>query len=176
MKTIVCLALTGAALRAAESRVVARWRIRFIRLSLLTLSLLLVANISAAAGAGRTIVVRNDAGGSVVQRARLIRQYRANGTRLEIRGDFCMSACTMYLGLGNTCVAPDTVFGFHGPSSPIYGIALPPRVFERWSRIMADSYPEPLRTWFWETGRQRIVGFQTFRGAQLIEMGITACA
>ncbi|MFV2038368.1 MAG: hypothetical protein ACC646_12335, partial [Paracoccaceae bacterium] len=91
------------------------------------MSLLLAANMSADARAGHTIVVRNDAGGSVQQRARLIRQYRADGTRLEIRGDFCMSACTMYLGLDNTCIAPDTVFGFHGPSSPIYGIALPPQ-------------------------------------------------
>jgi hypothetical protein len=123
----------------------------------------------------RTVVVVDDRGGSVVQRVRLIKKYKDNGTRVEIRGEYCLSACTMYLSLRQTCVAPETDFGFHGPSSRLYGIALSSGAFERWSRLMADYYPEPLRAWFLKTARHRIVGFYTVKGSDLIAMGIRSC-
>jgi len=123
----------------------------------------------------RTVVVVDDRGGSVIQRARLIKKYQAEGTRVEIRGEYCLSACTMYLSLRRTCVAPETDFGFHGPSSRLYGIALSAGAFERWSRLMADYYPEPIKAWFLKTARHRIVGFYTVKGADLIAMGITGC-
>lgn len=82
----------------------------------------------------------------------------------------------MYLGLGSTCVAPNTVFGFHGPSSRMYGISLPPDVFEHWSSVMASHYPEPLRSWFLKKGRYLTVGFYKYSGRQLINMGIRECA
>ena len=148
---------------------------RFLLPAVLGLGVLAPGNAPVRAAGSRVVVVLNDKGGSVVERARLIRQYRAQGTRLEIRGQYCMSACTMYLGLSGTCVAPDTIFGFHGPSSRIYGIGLRPEVFEHWSKIMADHYPEPLKSWFLKTGRHRTVGFNTYNGRQLIGMGITAC-
>jgi len=128
------------------------------------------------AAINQTVVVRDDPGGSVIDRARLIREYRDNGTKIEIRGRFCMSACTMYLKLKATCVSPNTTFGFHGPSSRIYGISLSPAAFERWSRVMADHYPEPLRSWFLDEGRYRIVGFREFSGRDLIKLGIAGCA
>ena len=128
------------------------------------LGLLVPASLPVHAAGSRTIVVLNDRGGSVIERARLIQQYQAAGTRLEIRGNFCLSACTMYLGLSNACVASNTVFGFHGPSSRMYGIGLRPEVFDRWSRIMADHYPEPLKSWFLQTGRHRTVGFHLYSG------------
>jgi len=140
------------------------------------LGLLVPGSIPVHAAGSRVIVVLNDRGGSVIERARLIQQYKAAGTRLEIRGNFCLSACTMYLGLRNACVAPNTVFGFHGPSSRIYGIGLRPDVFERWSRIMADHYPEPLKSWFLDIGRHRTVGFHIYNGSQLIGMGIRPCS
>lgn len=147
----------------------------FLLVAAFGLGILLPDNIPVRAAGSRIIVVLNDQGGSVIERARLIRRYRAQGTQLEIRGQFCMSACTMYLGLSTTCVAPDTVFGFHGPSSRIYGIGLRPELFEYWSRIMANHYPEPLKSWFLKTGRHRTVGFNTYYGHQLIGMGIKAC-
>ena len=140
------------------------------------LGLLVPASLPVHAAGSRTIVVLNDRGGSVIERARLIQQYQAAGTRLEIRGNFCLSACTMYLGLSNACVASNTVFGFHGPSSRMYGIGLRPEVFDRWSRIMADHYPEPLKSWFLQTGRHRTVGFHLYSGSQLIGMGISPCS
>ena len=125
---------------------------------------------------GETLVVRNDRGGSVIERARRIRALRRAGTRVELRGEVCLSACTMYLGLPRTCVEPGTVFGFHGPSSRLYGIALKPDSFETWSTAMASYYPEPIRSWYLQTARQRIVGFYRIRGAELIAMGIARCA
>lgn len=123
----------------------------------------------------RAIIIQNDKGGAVTERAELIRDYRSAGTSVEIRGSFCLSSCTMYLGLPETCVTPQTVFGFHGPSSRHYGIALNPAAFEHWSQIMADHYPEPLRSWFLSKGRHRIVGFYEYLGSDLIRMGIRRC-
>ncbi|MGR3343179.1 MAG: hypothetical protein ACU0DI_08155 [Paracoccaceae bacterium] len=145
-------------------------------LAVLCLGLLVPANFPVHAAGSRTIVVLNDRGGSVIERARLIQQYKSAGTRLEIRGKFCLSACTMFLGLSSACVASNTVFGFHGPSSRIYGIGLRPEVFEHWSRIMADHYPEPLKSWFLDIGRHRTVGFHIYNGSQLIGMGIKSCS
>ena len=122
-----------------------------------------------------TVVVINDRGGSVDERAILIDEYRKRDVFVEIRGGYCLSACTMFLSLPQICISPGTVFGFHGPSSRLYGIALPASTFEKWSRVMAAHYPEPLRTWFIEKGRHRIVGFYEFNGRQLIKMGIRQC-
>jgi hypothetical protein len=123
-----------------------------------------------------TVVIRNDKGGGVVDRVRIIRRYQVSGTHIEIRGNYCLSACTLYLNLPNTCVSPQTLFGFHGPSSRVYGISLDAAAFDYWSRIMADHYPEPLRSWFLTTGRHRTVGFHGFSGNDLIQLGIAQCA
>lgn len=87
-----------------------------------------------------------------------------------------MSACTMYLDLSNMCVSRNVTFGFHGPSSKYYGVALPPAEFERWSRVMANHYPQPLRNWYMQTGRNITVGFYKMSGRDLIRMGIPECA
>lgn len=121
------------------------------------------------------LVIGDDRGGGVVERVALIERYRRSGTQIEIRGAYCLSACTMYLGLANTCVAPNTVFGFHGPSSPLYGIALSTTAFERWSHVMANHYPEPIKGWFLRQGRHRTVGFHRYSGADLIKMGMARC-
>ncbi|MEE9428107.1 MAG: hypothetical protein V3V25_08170 [Paracoccaceae bacterium] len=123
----------------------------------------------------KTIIVHDDRGGGVVERARLIQTYQTDGIRIEIRGNYCLSACTMYLSLRETCVLPKTKFGFHGPSSRLYGISLSPDSFEHWSQVMARHYPEPLRTWFIDEGRYRTVGFYEFSGRDLINMGISRC-
>ena len=122
------------------------------------------------------LVVRNDPGGSLQDRLRALSGLRQSGTRVEIRGGYCMSACTMYLGLPNTCVSPNAVLGFHGPSSRYYGIALPPDKFEYWSQVMASHYPAPLRQWYLREGRRIIVGFHEIRGRELIRMGVPRCA
>lgn len=119
-------------------------------------------------------VVRNDPGGSVEQRLATIRQYRASGTRIEIRGR-CDSACTMLLGLPTACVAPQSRIGFHGPQSQYYGISLAPQEFERWSNVMADHYPAQIRSWFLREARHTTMGIITLSGSQAIRMGARPC-
>jgi len=129
----------------------------------------------AGAQAARAVYrVAGDPGGPVEDRIALIERLRASGTRVEITGG-CWSSCTMFLSLSGTCVTPGAQFGFHGPGSPVYGVALAPERFERYSRLMADYYPEPLRSWFLAEGRNITVGFTRFRGSDLIRMGIRAC-
>lgn len=123
----------------------------------------------------RLIVINNDRGGAVDTRVSRIKAYRNQGVHLEIRGQYCLSACTLYLGLPNICVTGDTVFGFHGPSSGQYGIGLTPAAFDHWSRIMADHYPSQIKDWYLRVGRNRTMGFHTFRGTDLIGMGIAEC-
>lgn len=119
-------------------------------------------------------IVRNDLGGSVENRLREIAQLRNSGTRVEIRGQ-CTSACTMFLGLPNACVARSSRLGFHGPQSQYYGVSLAPDQFEYWSRVMADHYPGVIRQWFMAEARQTTMGLITISGAQAITMGARAC-
>jgi len=119
-------------------------------------------------------VIRQDSGGSVETRLRQIAQLRKAGTRIEIRGQ-CQSACTMFLGLPNACVARSSRLGFHGPQSQYYGISLPPDDFEYWSRVMADHYPQDIRAWFMDEARQTTMGLITITGADAIKMGARAC-
>ena len=117
------------------------------------------------------VVIGNDKGGNVAERLRRIQRLQAEGAEVQIRGEYCLSACTLYLGLENVCVLPETVFGFHGPSSRLYGVALRPASFERWSRRMADLYPKPLRSWFLNVARKRITGFEMLSGREIIALG-----
>ena len=124
------------------------------------------------AQARTAFIVQSDRGGWLSQRSQEIRQMRATGQRVELRG-ICLSACTMYLSLPNTCVARDASLGFHGPSRN--GRRLSKRDFDHWSRVMADNYREPLRSWFMNTGRHRTWGYHTISGAELIRMGYQQC-
>lgn len=118
--------------------------------------------------------VTNDPGGPVLDRMALVEKLRASRTRVEITGG-CWSSCTLFLGLADACVSRRARLGFHGPSSPIHGVALAPDQFERYSRLMASYYPEPLRSWFLREGRNVTVGFTKFRGIDLIRLGIPEC-
>ena len=119
------------------------------------------------------IVVGNDRGGYVGARAQEISRIVASGSRVEIRGNICLSACTMYLGAGNVCVTPTTTFGFHGPSAN--GRPLPPDRFDHWSRVMARYYQEPIREWFMSSARYQQNGYYRISGSQLIRLGYTSC-
>lgn len=119
------------------------------------------------------LIVTNDRGGLLRVRLREIGELRREGRPVEIRGRVCFSTCTLFLGLPDTCISPSTTFGFHGPSS--FGFALDPATFDRASKIIARYYPEPLRTWYMETGRHRTAGVYRVRGSDIIAMGIAAC-
>lgn len=136
-----------------------------------------MAHLPGSAGAQPPVmVVANDPGGSVPDRLALIERLRRDGTRVEITGDYCLSACTLYLGLPRACADPDTIFGFHGPGSAVYGIGLTPAAFDHWSRIMARHYPERLRGWYLAVARKRTTGFHSVRGRDLIALGVAECS
>jgi hypothetical protein len=119
------------------------------------------------------LVVGNDRGGPVAQRADEIARLRAYRIRVEIRGNICYSACTMYLGAGDVCVSPSTSFGFHGPSA--WGQPLDPDQFEHWSRVMARFYNEPLRQWFMSDARYRQANLYRVSGSEIINLGYASC-
>ena len=120
------------------------------------------------------LTVKNDRGGSLRDRIYEIQQIRQTGQKVRVTGRICYSTCTMFLGLPQTCVSPDTVFGFHGPSS--YGNALDPDVFERASALIVQHYPEPLRDWYWNTARHSLRGLYRINGQDMIRLGVAACS
>lgn len=119
------------------------------------------------------LIIRNDRGGFVRSRLISLRELRANGRNVEIRGNVCFSACTLYLGLPQTCISKDTMFGFHGPS--MMGIPINSTDFENVTRIISSQYPQPLQDWYMREGRNRINGMFRVRGAELVKMGIREC-
>ncbi len=118
------------------------------------------------------VVIGNDRGGSVGDRAFIVDRLRAYSARVEIRGSICYSACTMYLGAGNVCVDPDTTFGFHGPQD--VGTQITEQRFDHWSTIMGRYYNEPLRKWFMEDARYT-EGILRVSGEELIRIGYNSC-
>ena len=120
-----------------------------------------------------TVVIGNDRGGVIRDRLIELRTLRASGQRVQIKGNICYSTCTMLIGLPQACVSPNTTFGFHGPS--YYGRAMAPKDFDYVSRVMAHYYPEPLKKWFLEEGRNRIHGVYQISGTELIRMGVASC-
>lgn len=119
------------------------------------------------------LVIRNDRGGLLRDRLRQISQLREKGRPVEIRGSVCFSTCTMLIGLPNTCVSPQTTFGFHGPSS--YGRPLAPERFNFASEVISSYYPAPLRSWYMEKARFKLTRISRVKGAELINMGVAAC-
>ncbi len=121
----------------------------------------------------RPLVVRNDRGGLLRERLREIGQLRESGRPVAIKGGVCFSTCTMFLGLPQTCVSPNTTFGFHGPSS--YGRPLDPVTFERASQAIARYYPPALQRWYLDKGRYKIRSLYRISGDQIVAMGIREC-
>ena len=119
------------------------------------------------------LVVGNDPGGRLRPRIAQVERLRSVGRRVEIRGEYCLSACTIYLGAGNVCVSPHTRFGFHGPSFRDGGN--PYARFDKWSRMMAAYYPKGVQKWFLGYARFLRGRHATVSGAELIAMGIPRC-
>ncbi len=153
--------------------VVLLWLIVFV-LAPTLVPTLAVAQDSSSTSSRAVMIVGNDQGGLVSRRAEEISQILSQGTHVEIRGQVCYSSCTMYLGLPDTCVMPQTSFGFHGPS--YYGRRLSDRDFEYWSQIIAAHYPDPLRSWYLAEGRTRISDYFRISGTELIRLGVQQCS
>jgi hypothetical protein len=120
------------------------------------------------------IEISNDRGGLLRDRILELQQLRQTGQNVRITGNICYSTCTMFLALPQTCISPQTTFGFHGPSS--YGAPLDPAIFEEASQIMAAHYPDVLKDWYMKTGRHEIVDVYRFKGSDIIRMGIASCS
>lgn len=113
-------------------------------------------------------IVRADRGGSVQKRLKDIYTLRITKRRVEIRGSTCLSSCTMLLGLPNTCVSPETVFGFHGPSRQ--GQPLSQQLFEQVTRIIAAQYPPEIQFWYLDQARYALTEMNMRTGAELIAL------
>lgn len=120
-----------------------------------------------------TLIVTNDLGGSVRKRFYQIKKLIEQGTKIEIRDGYCFSACTMYIGLRNTCVTSGAQFGFHGPHN--FPARLSPERFEEWSVFISHFYPDPIRKWYLEIGRTTVYGYYEVSGADLIQLGVKDC-
>lgn len=141
--------------------------------ALLAALLLAVSAVQSAADPTAIRVIQNDRGGYIGARAVEIAAINAEHTRVELRGSICYSSCTMFLGVDDVCVSPNTSFGFHGPSR--HGRALPASEFDHWSHVMADHYNAALKDWFLREARHVTSGYKRISGAQLIALGYPAC-
>lgn len=122
------------------------------------------------------IVIRNDPGGLLSERKREIEGIEARGDRVEIRGRYCSSACTAYLGLPEVCVSARTRFGFHGPASKNPKRKLKAERFEFWSAWMASRYPPKIGAWFMEEARYEPKNKgRWLTGTEIIRHGVPEC-
>jgi len=128
--------------------------------------------VAAQPAAVSTMIVSFDMGGSIQSRQTEVRKLRRTGQRVEIIGR-CYSACTMYLGLSNVCVAPNAVLGFHGPKGVAGSLASD--VFDHWSQVMARNMRKPLQVWFMKHARYVRSGVLKVSGSTLINIGYSRC-
>jgi len=80
------------------------------------------------------IVITDDPGGGVAERASEIGRLLSTGRPVVIAGR-CASACTLYLALDRVCITDRAVLQFHAPSNP----ALVP--------AFLSLYPPGIRAW-----------------------------
>ena len=107
-------------------------------------------------------------GGSVKEHLDVVIEHNRTGQRVEIRARECLSACTMYLGINNVCVDPDTRFGFHG--GRLHG-----KLDGRVDHLIAQTYPPALGAWFLSHAAGKVM-LRYLTGAELIDrFGFEAC-
>jgi len=128
-----------------------------------------LAMLATAPASADTLIVHNDPGGRVDLRATMIQGIAATGHRVEIRGEYCNSACTMYLGLANLCAEPGVVFGFHAATNARDG-----KILQFWNAVMAAHYPEPVANWFYKHAAHVTPGLVRLRGADMIRLGFVS--
>lgn len=152
-----------------EQRLYAQRATALLRIGALALAILF-GPISSKVDA---IEIRMERGGLVDEWVQKVRSYERQNVPVRITGT-CLSACTMLLGLSNSCVSPRAKLGFHGPSTRS-GIPLTWENFDRISRQMADFYPPKIRAWFIAEARLVTRDYVAISGAEAIRMGARAC-
>ena len=107
-----------------------------------------VAGFAGAVAYGDTMkTVRHDLGGNIGDR--LGEMHTMRGVKID---GTCASACTLYLGLPETCLTKRAKLGFHGPNLPS-GRKMPKVAFEGWTKAMAEKYPPAIARWFMAEAR-----------------------
>ncbi len=134
----------------------------------------LVVQDQPAAARAKLQIISYDMGGDLGERIRIVERLRQNGTEVRIEGT-CVSACTLYLGLPNSCVTAGAILGFHGPRTRTAGLPLPREDFDRLSAVMAGYYPRQIRQWFWSEARMVTQSYFTISGRQAAKMGARLC-
>ena len=79
--------------------------------------------------------IRNDPGGHVINYA--INAQKAKFVRFDGK---CMSACTLYLSVRNTCITPRASFWFHKATHPVA------------TQFLINHYPQWVRDWIARKG------------------------
>lgn len=133
------------------------------------------------------VVVNGMGGGSLGwgqrQANRLYQRALDDGGPVRLEGRYS-SAGTMLLNVvervPGSCVAEDSIFGFHQPQSPIALLTvcapLSPEVFQRAGRLMTGHYTPSLSAWVWENVLDRYqCRFHNLRGHQLEHFGYSVC-
>ena len=113
-----------------------------------------------------------DSGGWVHDYRNKVLRANLHNERIEIRGT-CISACTMWLGAKNLCVAPDAMFWFHAARDPIIGWTDPGG-----SALMMSMYPLAVSRWAQKEGALLRLEFSVrhmLTGEDLIAMGVQKC-
>lgn len=136
------------------------------------IALLALLATPAVAYTSPTQIIRNDGGGVVSEYMHTVRAAIITGQRVEIRGS-CDSACTLWLAVA--CVRPNARLGFHGPSSAVYGIGLPPEEHDRIAQEMAQFYPPQIARWFLSGPANQVLGMTYISGQEAIKMGAKGC-
>lgn len=97
------------------------------------------------------------------------RRYNASGERFRI-DTHCPSACTMFLGIRNVCIAPGATLAFHAGGSPRNGVN------PRYTKQMLNTYNGSLRRYLISNHYMDRFEFHTISGQDLIKrFGYRAC-
>lgn len=114
-----------------------------------------------------------DAGGNLRAYVAEVRRLNAEGASKAISGR-CASACTIFLGVKNVCVAPTAQLLFHAAHFPNDTRPDPVGSLE-----MLSFYPPSIREWVIRTRALESVDFDDAKrltGEQLVLMGVTPCS
>lgn len=89
----------------------------------------------------KTVTIENNPGGMVVSFLANRHYYQNSGNEIKLAG-YCMSACTMYIAMPNTCLDKDAEFWFH-QGSTIWATA---KMLENWpvglkNKVLAYELP-----------------------------------
>lgn len=124
----------------------------------------------------KVLTVWYDVGWHIDFRKEEISKILSEGVQVEITGNMCYSACTLYLGLPHLCIDANTKFWFHGPINMTTGKPLSHNNFEKVTHEVADYFPAPLKTLFLEDWRYKYDGYHVIKWNDLIRSWVAhAC-